>query len=254
MEIVQPMIRPASETTAEAGLARLAGLAPSEVLRRRLLRAAPSEPLPWPPDLDHPAWAALLDAVTVGETRLFRSAPQLLALGALLPEAMARPLRLLSAGCATGEEAWSLAALAAASSRPAEILGLDLCRPALRRAEAARYPAGPPDALREVPEPFHRFFPREGTEILPRPGGSTQVSFRRANLLEPPPDLPRFDAILCRNVLIYLLPEARAAVLRGLADRLLPGGTLLLGPTDTVPPGLGLRAVDGVHAIWQRAP
>ncbi|WP_376087777.1 CheR family methyltransferase [Roseomonas sp. CCTCC AB2023176] len=131
---------------AEAGLARIAGLAPSGVLRGRLERHAALLPaLTATPSCDDPAWAALIDAVTVQETRLFRAPSQLAAIAARLPRlATGRPLRILSAGCATGEEAWSLAVLAAAAGLPAEVTGLDLCRPALRVAEAGRYGPGPP--------------------------------------------------------------------------------------------------------------
>ncbi|MFH5925948.1 CheR family methyltransferase [Roseomonas xinghualingensis] len=238
----------------EAGLGELAGLAPSEVLRRRLERAALLlAAIESPPGLASPGWAALLDAVTVQETRLFRAAPQLLALSALLPELPGRPLRLLSAGCASGEEAWSLAILAAKSRTRAEVLGLDLCRPALATAEAGRYPAGPPDALREVPDAFRPWFIRDGGWVVPRFEDLSRPRFLRANLLAPPEEIGRFGAILCRNVLIYLLPAARDAVLRGLVARLLPGGALLLGPTDSPPAGLPLRPEPGAHGIWRRS-
>jgi len=245
---------PAAFAAAEAGLGALAGLAPSEVLRRRVERAAPLlEGIDSPPDLASPAWAALLDAVTVQETRLFRAAPQLLALSHLLPELPGRPLRLLSAGCASGEEAWSLAILAANTGTTAEVMGLDLCRPALATAEAGRYPAGPPDALREVPDAFRCWFARDGGWVVPRPEGLPRPAFLRANLMDPPEEIGRFGAILCRNVLIYLLPMARELVLRNLVGRLLPGGALLLGPTDSPPAGLPLRPEPGAHGIWRRA-
>ena len=242
---------PAGRDLVEAGLASLAGLAPSDVLRRRLDHAAPLPGgLDFPPGLDSPGWAALLDAVTVQETRLFRAAPQLLSLAALMPGLPGRPLRLLSAGCASGEEAWSLSILADSAGVEAEVLGLDICRTALAAAESGRYPAGPPDALREVPAAFRSRFARVGGSIMPR--AKPQPAFRRANLLDLPADLGGFGAILCRNVLIYLLPEARVAVLRGLLAQLLPGGALLLGPTDLPAPSLPLVAEPGAHGIWRR--
>jgi chemotaxis protein methyltransferase CheR len=238
---------------AEDGLATLAGFAPSGVLLRRLDRAAPLlGALEFPPALDSPGWAALLDAVTVQETRLFRAAPQLLALAALMPglPAPGGRLRLLSAGCASGEEAWSLAVLAGAEGIAAEVLGIDLCRPALAAAAAGRYAAGPPDALRDVPPALHSHFVREAGWVLPRP--PAPPAFRRANLLDLPPDLGGFGAVLCRNVLIYLLPEARAAVVRALVGLLPPGGALLLGPTDVPGPDLPLVPEPGTHGIWRR--
>ncbi|WP_458096137.1 CheR family methyltransferase [Roseomonas sp. WA12] len=245
---------PAAELArAESGLAALAGLAPSGVLLRRLDRAGPLvAALESPPALDDPSWAALLDAVTVQETRLFRAAPQLLTLAALMPvlPAQGRRLRLLSAGCASGEEAWSLAVLAGAGKIPAEVLGIDLCRPALATAAAGRYAAGPPDALREVPPALQTQFDREGGWVLPRP--PVPPTFRRANLLDLPPDLGMFGAVLCRNVLIYLLPEARSAVLHGLVGLLPQGGALLLGPTDVPDTDLPLAPEPGTHGVWRR--
>ncbi|WP_376087780.1 CheR family methyltransferase [Roseomonas sp. CCTCC AB2023176] len=68
-----------------------------------------------------------------------------------------------------------------------------------------------------------------------------------------PGDLPAFDVAVCRNVLIYLLPEAREAVLRGLVSRLAPDGIVVLGATDSPSAGLGLRALDRPRAVWGRA-
>ncbi|MBP0493439.1 CheR family methyltransferase [Pararoseomonas indoligenes] len=236
---------------AREGLAALAGLAPSGVLQRRLERAAPLlQALEPQPEIDSPGWAALLDAVTVGETRLFRSASQLLTLRGLMPDLPGRPLHLLSAGCSSGEEAWSLALLAEEAGIEAAVLGLDINRPALAVAAAGRYPAGPPDALREVPAPFRpRFLQAQGWVS---PQSTRPPAFRRANLLGLPPGLDGLGAILCRNVLIYLLPSARDAVLRDLVARLLPGGALLLGVTESPSPDLPLRPEPGAHGVWRR--
>lgn len=244
------------------GLAQLAGLADSEVLQGRLRRAGPllrgltAVSLP-PPDPDHPFWAALLDAVTVQETRLFRAAPQLLALaGLVFPTLRDRPgpWRLLSAGCATGEEAWTLAVLAAEAGQAAEILGLDLCRPALAQAADGRFPPGPPDPLRDVPPQFHRFFaPTADGGVQVRPALGISVRLARANLRDLPPTEAAYDVILCRNVLIYLTDAARLAVLQGLCARLAPGGALLLGATDAPPPSLGLTLWSAEQpSLWRR--
>ena len=254
MTNASPALAP-SFAAAEDGLARIAGLAPSAVLRRRLERhAALLDALSPDPSDSDPAWAALLDAVTVQETRLFRAASQLAAIADRLPTLVRgdRPLRILSAGCATGEEAWSLAVLAAEAGLPAEVTGLDLCRPALRVAEAGRYGPGPPDPLREVPDAWGSRFDRADGTVAARLPDDVAVRFRRANLLDPPDDLPAFHVALCRNVLIYLLPEARDAVLRGLLAHLAPGGILVLGATDSPPRGARLRALDRSRAIWVR--
>ncbi|ONG47413.1 hypothetical protein BKE38_23655 [Pseudoroseomonas deserti] len=245
------------------GLARLAGLAPSEVLLGRLRRAAlllsgmTEARLP-PADPEDPFWAALLDAVTVQETRLFRAASQLEALAALVfpgLRGLGRPLRLLSAGCATGEEGWTLAALAGKAGFAAAVTGIDLCRPALARAATGRFPPGPPDPLRDVPTAYLRHFPRlpDGGARAQPPAGVT-VSWSRQNLCELAEPEESFDIILCRNVLIYLTAPARAAVVEGLFARLAPGGALLLGATDAPPPSLGLVLWSETQpSLWRRA-
>jgi chemotaxis protein methyltransferase CheR len=248
----------------------LAGLATSAVLLARLRRAAAlaaAVPLDRP-DIDQPAWAALLDAVTVQETRLFRSPAQLAELReAVLPERFAaaaaegRPLRLLSAGCATGEEAWSLAALALDAAgpgrgRPAtaaiEVTGIDICRAALAAARAATY-RGPPDPLRSVPPGFHRWFEATAGQVVPAAPLRAVTGFRRANLLRLVEREAQYDVILWRNVGIYFTPAARQTTLEGLVRVLRPGGALLLGPTDQVTPGLPLTPwTPGAFALLRR--
>ncbi|MGG5822191.1 CheR family methyltransferase [Falsiroseomonas sp. HW251] len=247
--------------TALAGLERLAGFAPNEVLVSRLRRAArqAAAAVAREPHLDDPHWAALVDAVTVQETRMFRGADQIEAfragpLGGLIAGARGRPLRLVSAGCATGEEAWTLAILAArAGATQWRVLGLDLCRPALDAAAEATYRRGPPDALREVPSRDLAMLAMQDGAFRPVEALRPHVGFRRANLLDPLPSRARADAILCRNVLIYLTAPARIAVLLQLVAALRPGGALLLGPTDAPPPGLGLVPFGPEAAgIWRK--
>lgn len=251
-----------------AALDPLIGLAPGEIPRRRLARhpALLARALRRAPDLDDPDWAAVVDAVTVQETRLFRNPAQLELLRLhVLPqlvraaEARGSALRLLSAGCATGEEAWTLAALGQDALRDApglglDVVGLDLSRPALRAAAMGRFPPGPPAPLRDVPARFRACFPAEDGGHAVAPALRRAVRFARANLLGVE-DAAGFDAILCRNVCIYLTEAARAAVVRRLAALLRPGGALLLGATDTVPPDAGLApwAADMV-LIHRRVP
>ncbi|MFC4169438.1 CheR family methyltransferase [Teichococcus aestuarii] len=250
-----------AEALASQGLERLVGLSDGMVLQGRLRRAAPLIAEAGPgrlpsPEMDDPFWARLIDAVTVQETRLFRTPKQWLGLAArVLPglAGLGRPAQLLSAGCATGEEAWTLAVLAAGAGLPARVLGLDLCRPALERAASGLFPPGPPDPLRDVPPPYRRFFTVSAEGVQARPGPYVSVRVARANLLDLPGAGPSFDVILCRNVLIYLTSEARERVLRRLLARLAPGGALLLGATDLPPPELGLRPwAEDQPCLWCR--
>ena len=259
MDLVTPSPLVASTL---ARLETLIGLAPGEVSRRRLERnpnlhtRADHHPL----TIDDPAWADVIDAVTIQETRLFRHPAQCLLLhDIVLPDLIeaarkrgADKIRMLCAGCATGEEAWTLAAIAdhglaqygsldAGPRLDFEVIALDLSRPALRAAARARYASGPPDPLRDVPPPFRTRFPATPAGVTVSPEFSGKVRFRRGNLLTLRPDQIGFDVITCRNVGIYLTSAARDTVMSSLAAQLVPGGALLVGPTDTVPAETGLR-------------
>jgi len=235
-------------------LARIAGLAPSRVLEGRLERAPRLRDAcrHAPEDHDHPAWADLLDAVTVQETRLFRHPAQCTALAANLParaaaaRAEGRPLRMLSAGCASGEEAFTLASLAIEACVPGqhvEIVGLDLCRPALDRASAGTLGEVLGDPLALVPRPMRRWLEGAAGRAAPHPRLRAMGRFSRANLAgdQAPAELNTrggYDVIFCRNVLIYLTEARRQALLGHLRAALRPGGLLGLGPTDRHPDGL----------------
>lgn len=241
-----------------AALGRLAGLAPSPVLTARLRRAATlvAGCDPTAAHVDDPAWAALLDAVTVQETRLYRHPAQADLTSRLLPpmigraRAEGRPFRMLSAGCATGEEAFTLAAQAMQAMEDApgtalEVRGLDLCRPALETAASGHIAPGLGDPLALVPPALRPWLAAaDGTPRL-HPALRRCLDFRRANLLEGF-GATGHDVIFCRNVLIYLTDPARRHITRALAAALRPGGLLALGSTDRPPEGL----IPQGEAIW----
>ena len=243
---------------AMAALEDLAGFAASPVLEARLRRAANLLPDCEPAEahIDHPAWAALLDVVTIQETRLFRHPAQSRLAGSLMPARLVaartenRPLEMLSAGCATGEEAYTLAAqgMAATETSPGAdiaVLGLDLCRPALAMAEAGAIIQGLGDPLGLVPIELRPWLSDADGHPRLHPVLRRRMAFRRANLLGGL-DKQVFDVIFCRNVLIYLTDAARQRVLAGLIKALRPGGILGLGPSDRSPAGLLPQS----EAVW----
>lgn len=150
-----------------------------------------------------------------------------------------RTLRLWSAGCATGEEPYTLAMLL--SGRPdlegwtVEVLGTDWSSQSLATAERGEYR---PTSLRATSqEQRERFFePLAGGRVLVKEAVRAVVSFRQLNLLEPEATapLPRFDAIFCRNVLMYFDVPTRVRVVERLFDRLESGGFLLLGQAENL--------------------
>jgi chemotaxis protein methyltransferase CheR len=187
----------------------------------------------------------LLPLLTNNESYFFRERAQLEVLRSeLLPTRRrkpAAPTRILSAGCAAGQEPYTLAILAREaglitdSSAEVEITGVDLDPDALARARLGRYTdhsfRGLDDDVRE------RYFKRtdegdwEVDSVLRR-----VVRFHQVNLAEPhwSTSIPPQDVIFCRNVLIYFSHDALRRAAQGLHDALKPGGYLFLGHAETL--------------------
>lgn len=185
----------------------------------------------------------LAERLTVGETYFFRHQAQLEALVEdVLPlvQREGRSARVLSAGCSTGEEAYSLAMLARESARvdPSRlfITGVDLNPRAIERARQAHYS---PWALRVTPEPLRErwFDALPGMEVALRPHVRDTVLFEERNLLDEDSGFwapCSFDVILLRNVLIYFSPEAARRTIARIEQALTPSGFLFLGPSETL--------------------
>jgi chemotaxis protein methyltransferase CheR len=177
----------------------------------------------------------LAPEVTIGDTYFYRHAEQLLTFrDVALPDCLSRGgrVRVLSAGCSTGEEPYTLAMLAARHDQ-VQITGLDVNAVALARAAQARYPRW---SLRALPADLElRWFTRKGDDYAFAPELSGTVVLRRANLAaacEPPAGA--FDIIFCRNVVRYFEDAAARAVLDRLVRALAPGGYLFLGDGEHV--------------------
>jgi chemotaxis protein methyltransferase CheR len=197
---------------------------------------------------------ALFAAVTIGETYFFRHPEHFELVRRLAPRLAAGGLlRAWSAGCSTGEEAWSLAfALRDLVDAPA-VLATDLNPAALAAAKAGRYGrwslrgTGLPVELRDA----------SGKVEVPKPLRSL-VRFAPLNLAADDWSAvlgdARFELILCRNVLVYLVPEVAEAVLRRLAGRLVDGGMLVVSALDVelAPPALQPVVHDGVTVLERR--
>jgi chemotaxis protein methyltransferase CheR len=147
-----------------------------------------------------------------------------------------RRLRLLSAGCSTGQEAYSLAMMVHEGSPlleeiEAEIVGVDVSGDAIERAARGVYPAREvmslPSWRRE------RYFRHVGTEYEVTPALRAAVRWLRWNLTGGLP-LTQVDLILCRNVLIYFQEPQRDALVRTLVSALRQGGFLIAGYADSL--------------------
>ena len=186
---------------------------------------------------------ALVTEITVGETFFFREPGQLDFLRESVLPALresigdTRPLRIWSAGSATGEEAYALSMVLreAGWPWPAAILGTDLVPARLASARRGRYTQW---SMRGAPEAMiERYFRREGAHFVVREDIRRDVEFRVLNLVadEYPSSksgVIDMDVVFCRNVLIYFdMPNVEMIVRRLLAS-LAPGGWLFLGASD----------------------
>jgi chemotaxis protein methyltransferase CheR len=198
----------------------------------------------------------IVDAVTVDETYFFRTPAQFELVGTIaarLAASGARALRGWSAGCSNGAEAYSLAATLRASvpgEVQTEVLGTDVVARNVDRAARAIYGEA---SVRDSGPLLFPTLSREGSDWHVAPALRPLVDFAVHNLIEPPPFAARFDFILCRNVLVYMTPDAIECVCHHLLRALAPGGTIVLGAGDLVrlPDALVPAAAPGL-AAYQR--
>jgi chemotaxis protein methyltransferase CheR len=216
-------------------------------------------------DREDELWC-MLDLITTNETRFFREPKHFdLLVERLLPEWCAdaarglRPkrLRIWSAGCATGEEPYSIAMVLRHWFPPTtewslEVFATDLSVQVLRRAREGVYPLG---HANDIPIPYrNRFLLRGAGQESGRIKIATEVSslvnFQRLNLNDGSyPFIGRFDAIFCRNVLIYFGSSAKVRVIDQLLDQLVPGGSLFIGHAETLS-GITARASRVIPTVY----
>lgn len=187
----------------------------------------------------------LRDALTINVTRFYRNAETWNLLRAeLLPSLCASrggELRAWSAGCSSGEEAYTLASLFAErfdrDGHPDQLQRVvidatDIDRVSLERARAARYRAEglaemPPDLVRAYLEP-------EGPDYRVTERVRRRVFVRQLDLSREPPPRVGYHLICCRNVVIYFDRAMQERLFESLAAALVPGGYLVLGKVETL--------------------
>lgn len=183
----------------------------------------------------------LLADLVVGETYFFREPQQFESLREMvLPDLLRHRapdarLSVWSAGCATGEEAYSLAILLEQEGLAgrSDLVATDISAPALKKAARATYEHW---SFRGAKDDFAQtYFRSRGGKFHLIERIRDKVSFSSANLASesyPRPERGGFDLILCRNVLIYFGPETVEATARRLFESLSDGGWLLTAPSD----------------------
>jgi chemotaxis protein methyltransferase CheR len=180
-------------------------------------------------------WAGIEALLAVGKTSLFRDEDWFRALDDVVIPSLARrhgAMAIWSAGCSTGEELASLAALVSRWPGDHEFLGTDLIEGRLEQARGGFFSSGP------VPEDFRR------SALRAEEGGwrlsgdlSRRMNWRLQNLVvdeAPRPARGRWSVISCRNVLIYLEPSQRRRVLERLCSVLDEDGVLVTAPAETL--------------------
>ncbi len=216
----------------------------------RYLRATPDEE------------RLLISSFLIKVTRFFRDASLYDYLRSdILPELIAqaiaqgRELRLWSAGCATGEEAYSLAllvseALGQRNDPPVRIFATDLDEGAITFARRGIYSAA---SIADVsPDLIDRYFTLRDGAYEVRKAIRSMVVFGQHDLGQRPP-FPNVDLVLCRNVLIYFTSGLQQQTLDAFAYSLRDGGFLALGTSETPRPANDLfRLYDRRHRVFQR--
>ncbi|MCZ7685293.1 MAG: chemotaxis protein CheR [Sandaracinaceae bacterium] len=161
-----------------------------------------------------------------------------------------------SAGCASGEEPYTLAILhrygLAEPDRatPITIVATDADPRVLARARAARYARA---TLRELPEAWIDLaFARVDGELELREELRASVDFRCEDLRVSMPEGP-FDLVLCRNLVLTYFDEARQReVALRMVERMVPGAALVVGSHEEPPPDVGLEPWPGVRSVYRR--
>ena len=185
---------------------------------------------------------ALFDVITTNETYFFREEKQLKAfIDEIVPEILSKKesLRIWSAGCSSGEEAYTIAILLAEKKyfeqSKIDIYASDISQETLKKARKGAYREisfrNTPNDLRE------RYFVdlKDGTYRI-SDGIKEKVSFGQLNLMDTSRVclLGYLDVIFCRNVIIYFDERSKKKVMEMMYERLTPGGYLLLGHSESL--------------------
>lgn len=192
-------------------------------------------------DADPTEYDRLIDALTINVTKFYRNREMWdVLVGRFLPElwrARQGHVRAWSAGCASGEEPYTLAMLLRELSHSEPQPGLpridatDLDVASLARAASGAYQTA---QLVELPPALKtRYFTGTGPHHV-TPGIREAVRFRHLDVLREPPLEPPYDLIMCRNVVIYFDRPTQERLFQEFVDAIVPGGLLVLGKVETL--------------------
>lgn len=204
---------------------------------------------------------AVVEAMTTNETSFFRDTKPFKMLADLLPVLMERrgatkTLRIWSAACSSGQEAYSLAIVMNEflSGKPGwkcQIVGTDISHDIVRQAEKGEYNQFEIQRGLTI-QAMLKHFRKDGQTWVVRDEIRNMVRFQHGNLLEPVGDIGIFDVVFCRNVLIYFGGETKEKVLGNIRGRMAPGGFLFLGACESVISlNIPFRGEPGMHGVYR---
>jgi chemotaxis protein methyltransferase CheR len=187
-------------------------------------------------------FAEMIDALTTNKTSFLREATHFDFLRDTVFPQLSGPVRIWSAGCSSGEEPYTLAMLcnesfADIATRDVRILSTDISHRVLAQAKAGTYPA---DITSDVPAPWLQKYWTRTQDASGRAqyeaGKSLRrlVHFAKLNLMERWPMQGPFDAILCRNVMIYFDKATQQQLVERYWQLLRPGGHLFVGHSESL--------------------
>lgn len=196
-------------------------------------------------DVDAAEYDRLIATLTINVSKFFRNPETYACISAkVLPElweTRSPLIRIWSAGCATGEESYSLAVLCRehalsmgdeARLDRLRIMGSDLDREAISQASRGRFTSAA--FVDTPPAVVERYFPVENGLHSVAPEIRNLVAFERRDLLAGQGPGGRLHMIVCRNVIIYFTRETQERLFEHFHDLLLPGGFLVLGKVETL--------------------
>ena len=173
------------------------------------------------------------------------------AIGRVRPEGR---VQVWSAGCSSGQEAYSLAMAGLDAGANIDIVATDLSQRALDKARAGVFSAFEVQRGLSAQTMLRWFEPAEDAWAV-RPALKNAVRFARHNLLDAPTDDTRFDIIVCRNVLTEMEPARRGQVVGYLERRLVDDGVLVLGADERIEGDtVAFRPVGGRRGLYVKAP
>lgn len=203
-------------------------------------------------------------ALTTNHTHFFREPHHFDHLrNVVMPElqqrARQRPIRIWSAGCSSGEEVYTIAMCLLGHDRTSaswvrgadlRLLATDISPPMVAAVTRAWYPE---NAVAGIPEPYRSQW------LVPEQDGFAIASMARdlvtanvLNLFEPWPLKAQYDAIFCRNVMIYFDDAAKAELEARLVDQLAPGGHLYIGHSERLIGAAAARMKSCGHTIYRK--